>query len=233
VQSSTANTVSSSYGNGVGVGSTANAAAVAIPSRGGMVWNGQPIPNLTVPPPPPSPCSTRGSHSRNSSFATGIGPRGGGYGLSVDGGMDLNIPRIGHISRHSAGSGTSFLSQDMYSGHHPSSSVASSANMCSTSSDCRSTIVGSAIGHHNRTFSDDADTTLIKEMRLMSLVDDKTTVSSSIESGSCTSPSSRRRKPSLKDEMKFILKKMVPTPLKKVAMRKNKYNLERSNGCLT
>lgn len=227
VQSSTANTVASSSG-GVsgGIGN--------VPSRNsGVVWNGQPIYNLTVP--PPSPSSTRGSHSRNSSYA--MGSIGGGLssaGQGLDGCMDANSSKLGHVSRHSAGSGTSFLSQDAYSGGHRS--LASSANVCSTSSDCRSTIAGNALEHshhHQRTISDDAETTLIKELQMASLMDDKTAISSSIESASFHSPSTRRRKPSLKDEMKFILKKMVPTPLKKVTVRKSKVNLERSSGCLT
>jgi hypothetical protein len=215
VQSSTANTVASSSGGAVGGGS--------------MVWNGQPIFNLTVP--PPSPSSTRGSHSRHSSYAMGLNAAGHG----LDGNADANNAKLGHVSRHSAGSGTSFLSHDAYSGHR---SIASSANLCSTSSDCRSTIAGNAIEHghrhhHHRTLSNDSETTLIKELRLASLMDDKTAVSSSIESESFNSPSSRRRKPSLKDEMKFILKKIVPTPLRKVTVRKSKVNLERSSGCLT
>mmetsp|Transcript_12483 Transcript_12483/g.23420 ORF Transcript_12483/g.23420 Transcript_12483/m.23420 type:complete len:647 (+) Transcript_12483:1052-2992(+) len=212
VQSSTANTVASSSG---GV-------------SGGVVWNGQPIYDLTVP--PPSPSSTRGSHSRNSSIAMGGAISTVGHAL--DGYTDANNSRVGHVSRHSAGSGTSFLSYDAYSGHR---SFASSANVYSTSSDCRSTIAGNALEHsqHHRAVSGDVETTLIKELQLASIMDDKTAVSSSMESGSFNSPSNRRRKPSLKDEMKFILKKMVPTPLRKVAVRKSKVNLERSSGCLT
>lgn len=43
----------------------------------------------------------------------------------------------------------------------------------------------------------------------------------------------RSRKPSVKDEFKFILGKVVPSPLKKVSFVKEKVKLERSNGCLT
>lgn len=41
------------------------------------------------------------------------------------------------------------------------------------------------------------------------------------------------RKPSMKEEFKFILGKVVPSPLKKVSFVKEKVKLERSNGCLT
>lgn len=229
VQSSTANTVSSSWGflDASGLQTTGGGG----PARqgGGVVWNGQPIANLTVP--PPSPCRSSRTHSRNSSSYTVSG--GGIYG--TDATMDPTMSQMGHVSRHSAGSGTSFLSQDMYSGCHTNSIASSLGNVHSTTSDGKSTIVGSALGHHphHRMSSDDGGSTLVKELQATFLVDDKTAVSSGMESGSFTSPSSRRRKPSLKDEMKFILKKMVPTPLRKVTVRRNKVNLERSSGCLT
>lgn len=41
------------------------------------------------------------------------------------------------------------------------------------------------------------------------------------------------RRPSMKDEFKFIISKVVPSPLKKVSFVKEKVKLERSNGCLT
>jgi hypothetical protein len=69
----------------------------------------------------------------------------------------------------------------------------------------------------------------VKEER--SVMDDRTAVSSS--RCSTSTATSRRKKPSFKDEMKFMLKKMVPSPLRKVTTKKNKVNLERSGGCLT
>jgi hypothetical protein len=119
-------------------------------------------------------------------------------------------PQHGHPCHRSMGSGVSLLTQDMHS-----ASVGTGYRSTSTSV-------------HLRGMSD-ADSSLVKEQR--SVIDDRTAVSSSHCSASTAT--SRRKKPSFKDEMKFMLKKMVPSPLRKVTAKKNKVNLERSGGCLT
>lgn len=126
-------------------------------------------------------------------------------------------PHRGH--QQSVGSGTSFLDQDIYS----VSNVSSTSN-----AGFRSTHTEKKIIHYRN--NSDANSSLAKE-QTTAVTDDRTTVSGSL--GSTSTARSRRNKPSFKDEMKFILKKMVPSPLRHVATKKNKVNLERSRGCLT
>jgi len=122
-------------------------------------------------------------------------------------------PQHGHPSHRSMGSGVSLLTQDMQS-----ASVGTGYRSTNTST-----------GRSHLRGMSDADSSLVKEER--SVMDDRTAVSSS--RCSTSTATSRRKKPSFKDEMKFMLKKMVPSPLRKVTTKKNKVNLERSGGCLT
>lgn len=118
----------------------------------------------------------------------------------------------GHLCRRSMGSGVSHLTQDMQS-----ASVGTGYRSTNTST-----------GRSHLRGMSDADSSLVKEER--SVMDDTAVSSSRCSTSTATS---RRKKPSFKDEMKFMLKKMVPTPLRKVTAKQNKVNLERSGGCLT
>jgi hypothetical protein len=115
-------------------------------------------------------------------------------------------------------SGSSVLDQDMYS----------VSNVSCNTAGARSAYTGNICHYRNNS---DANSSLAKEQPT-SATDDRTALSGSLDSNS-TARSRRRRKPSFKDEMKFMFKKMVPSPLRDVATKKNKVNLERSRGCLT
>jgi len=144
-------------------------------------------------------------------------PRSQSVGVYGPDGSD-NSPQHGHLrqsSHKSMGSGVSLLTQDMHS--------------ASVGTGYRSSNTNPGTGKVHLRGMSDADSSLLKEQR--SVPDDRTAVSSSHCSAS--TGTSRRRKPSFKDEMKFMLKKMVPSPLRKVTAKKNKVNLERSGGCLT
>lgn len=122
-------------------------------------------------------------------------------------------------TRHrSMKSGSSVLDQDMYS----------VSNVSCNTAGARSAYTGNICHYRNNS---DANSSLAKEQPT-SATDDRTALSGSLDSNS-TARSRRRRKPSFKDEMKFMFKKMVPSPLRNVATKKNKVNLERSRGCLT
>jgi hypothetical protein len=81
----------------------------------------------------------------------------------------------------------------------------------------------------------DGDCSLVQSLQSLALEDHShygsiggASINSNMLEKSC-----RSRKPSMKDELKFILGKVVPSPLKKVSFVKEKVKLERSNGCLT
>lgn len=81
----------------------------------------------------------------------------------------------------------------------------------------------------------DGDCSLVQSLQSLALEDHSHygSIGGASMNSNMLEKSSRSRKPSMKDEFKFILGKVVPSPLKKVSFVKEKVKLERSNGCLT
>lgn len=87
---------------------------------------------------------------------------------------------------------------------------------------------------HSRSMTD-GDWSTLQSLQSLALDDHSNMeVSTGASMDSCKSGIPRKsRKPSIKDEFKFIISKVVPSPLKKVSFVKEKVKLERSTGCLT
>ena len=173
----------------------------------GVVWSGQPIDNfIGSSPSPPAMhrrCRTVGYVSEE-------------HGYVPDIFQNSHSNHRSDISRTSAG----YLSHSESLGQNPASGSVSTSNSASKT------------GTHMRNMSD-AESSITQ--RTSSVTEDKTTVSIGMDSGTekGSVSSSRRKKSAIKNEIKFLVKRMVPGPLKKITSSRNKVNLERSNGCLT
>ena len=242
VQSAASTT--NSYGGGAGIGTGGpESTGVNGGDGGGVVWNGQPIENLVGG--TPSPSRTRKQlFDPNLSVSVPIAIAGGhGHG---NGHKHTQSEGQFSCSHQSMESGASFFSQtqshsDASFGLPGSASISASAY---TASIGRPTSSASSYRTH-QTHHTHRTQLSVQSTRGESVdqstgknsytVDDRTTASVSTTSTAKkkNSDKSRRKKNPIKEELKFVLKRLVPSPLKKVALRRNKLNLERSGGCLT
>jgi hypothetical protein len=183
--------------------------------HGGIVWNGQHIDNLIGPGPSPTRVGMQHQRSRTVGSFYSLGSAG-------DNLTELRTHR-------SMGSGASYLTQSEYSSAGAPQYLSAGA--------LRPVSAGSIHrpGIHTR-HSSDADSHYMQgdissKEQSTANTDDMLTVDS--KGSTCTSRSGRRKKNTIKDELKFVFKNLVPSPLRKISERRNKVELERSGGCLT
>jgi hypothetical protein len=202
--------------------SRSTSATVQSSSAGsGVVWTGQPIADLVGSTPPPSRMSRKSLSHRSS-----------GSGTSM----------FGHSQSESfqaAGSGFGSMSASASVSASASASVSASGLRPSSSHSHRSHRSQYSINKPGASARALSEAGSVDHAFFNKSSDDRTTVSTSMDSASAgagvprANKTSKRRKNPIKEELKFVLQKLVPSPLKKMTSRRNKVNLERSGGCLT
>ncbi len=229
-----------------------SSAAASTTSSGGsgVVWTGQPIDNLIGRTPSPS---RKSMYPRSSSIAAGVELDGDSFRAKTHRSIESGTSYLSQTLSQSEQSSNAPGSSLGYGSGSASASASASALSISASASVSASIYRPSSSRSHRSHVSfqsrpGSASSNISVDHSISKLDDRTTVSCSTGIDSTTAAASKslgpsiprserttdcRRKNPIKEELKFVLKKLVPSPLKKVTGRRNKVNLERSSGCLT